>query len=90
MRTARNINASCTRACAQGELRKATLAIQSSTWNTLGAINDLVHEIYPPFVRLPPITALPALPKWVALWSEMLNFVSGTMGGCMSSWLLNI
>lgn len=46
----------------QGELRKATLAIQSSTWNSLAAINDLVHDIFPPIARVTPLSALPPLP----------------------------
>lgn len=47
----------------KGELRKATLAIQSSTWNTLAAINDLVHDIFPPISKLQPLTAIPAPPR---------------------------
>lgn len=46
----------------QGELRKATMAIQSSTWNSLAAINDLVHNIFPPISRIAPRSALPPEP----------------------------
>lgn len=32
----------------RGEIRKASLALPSSTWASLQAINQLVHEVFPP------------------------------------------
>lgn len=46
----------------QGELRKAALAITSSTWSSLAAINELVHDIFPPITRPEPASAVPAPP----------------------------
>ena len=32
----------------KGELRRASSTMQSSTWSSLSAINDLVHQVFAP------------------------------------------
>jgi hypothetical protein len=32
----------------KGEIKKASSQVQSSTWSSLRAINELVHQVFPP------------------------------------------
>jgi hypothetical protein len=32
----------------KGEIKKASSTVQSSTWSSLRAINELVHQVFPP------------------------------------------
>lgn len=74
----------------KGEIRKASSAIQSSTWSSLAAINSLVYEVFPPIrdveapeVRLGPWPGGAIAAQWHTCTSHHRTFLVELWGGTL-------